>query len=177
MEKEEIDADKMTRFIRMNELRLVTEYNPTVISSSSLPSPQHLASSIAASSGSSVYAWGCVQGLPQWCRWSWGKPVHIFAVAEWRGSRSCIGLDRWGGERIEGTSSGLPVDLRHWWAKNCISYRSCCFFPGAFVMPYHAYRSCSARILSLWLRNLKKHGNPVTCSLEQVFLRHPEKWA
>ncbi|XP_042672186.1 endoplasmic reticulum resident protein 27 [Centrocercus urophasianus] len=29
MDKEEIDADKMTRFIRMNELRLVTEYNPT----------------------------------------------------------------------------------------------------------------------------------------------------
>ncbi|XP_031456360.1 endoplasmic reticulum resident protein 27 [Phasianus colchicus] len=29
MDKEEIDADKMSRFIRMNELRLVTEYNPT----------------------------------------------------------------------------------------------------------------------------------------------------
>uniref|UniRef100_A0A8C9FRB4 Endoplasmic reticulum protein 27 n=1 Tax=Pavo cristatus TaxID=9049 RepID=A0A8C9FRB4_PAVCR len=29
MDSEEIDADKMSRFIRMNELRLVTEYNPT----------------------------------------------------------------------------------------------------------------------------------------------------
>ncbi|XP_072217632.1 endoplasmic reticulum resident protein 27 [Excalfactoria chinensis] len=29
MDREEIDADKMSRFIRMNELRLVTEYNPT----------------------------------------------------------------------------------------------------------------------------------------------------
>ncbi|XP_031408022.1 endoplasmic reticulum resident protein 27, partial [Meleagris gallopavo] len=29
LDKEEIDADKMSRFIRMNELRLVTEYNPT----------------------------------------------------------------------------------------------------------------------------------------------------
>lgn len=48
LDKEEIDADKMSRFIRMNELRLVTEYNPTVISSSSLPSPQHPASPILA---------------------------------------------------------------------------------------------------------------------------------
>ncbi|NXJ10133.1 ERP27 protein, partial [Odontophorus gujanensis] len=29
LNSEEIDADKMSRFIRMNELRLVTEYNPT----------------------------------------------------------------------------------------------------------------------------------------------------
>lgn len=77
MESEEIDADKMSRFIRINELRLVTEYNPTVISSSSLPSPQHPASSIRASSGSSVYAWGCVQGLPQWCRWVGGSHAYL----------------------------------------------------------------------------------------------------
>lgn len=77
MDSEEIDADKMSRFIRINELRLVTEYNPTVISSSSLPSPQHPASSIRASSGSSVYAWGCVQGLPQWCRWVGGSHAYL----------------------------------------------------------------------------------------------------
>ncbi|NXG58191.1 ERP27 protein, partial [Hemiprocne comata] len=28
MNDKEVDADKMTRFVRMNELRLVTEYNP-----------------------------------------------------------------------------------------------------------------------------------------------------
>ena len=34
MNGKDVDAEKMTRFIRMNELRLVTEYNPVVITSS-----------------------------------------------------------------------------------------------------------------------------------------------
>jgi len=39
MNSEDVDAKKMIRFIRMNELRLVTEYNPVVITSSLQPSP------------------------------------------------------------------------------------------------------------------------------------------
>lgn len=42
-----------------------------------------------------------------------GEAVHIFAAAEWHGSRHCTGVDMWGGEMIGGSSSDLPVDLRH----------------------------------------------------------------
>lgn len=37
VDSENMNAEKMSRFIRMNELRLVTEYNPVVITSSSQP--------------------------------------------------------------------------------------------------------------------------------------------
>lgn len=39
MNSKDVDAEKMTRFVRMNELRLVTEYNPVVITNSPQPGP------------------------------------------------------------------------------------------------------------------------------------------
>uniref|UniRef100_A0A8C0Z999 Uncharacterized protein n=1 Tax=Cyanistes caeruleus TaxID=156563 RepID=A0A8C0Z999_CYACU len=39
MNNRDVDAKKLTRFVRMNELRLVTEYNPVVITSSLQSSP------------------------------------------------------------------------------------------------------------------------------------------
>ena len=74
VDSEDINAEKMSRFIRMNELRLVTEYNPVVITNSSQPSPQHSASSSWASSGPSVHARGWMQGLPQW---GWGRHTTL----------------------------------------------------------------------------------------------------
>lgn len=53
MNSKDVDVEKMTRFVRMNELRLVTEYNPVVITRSLQPSPQHLSSSSWALLGSS----------------------------------------------------------------------------------------------------------------------------
>lgn len=72
------------------------------------------------------------------------------------GSRCSTGAFRWGGEGKGGSSSGLPVNLGHWWTKSCISYHSRCFLPWAFAMSYCACRPCP----SVWLGSLKKHGNP-----------------
>lgn len=38
MSDRDVDAKKLIRFVRMNELRLVTEYNPVVITNSLQPS-------------------------------------------------------------------------------------------------------------------------------------------
>lgn len=43
MNDRDVDAEKLTRFVRMNELRLVTEYNPVVITNSLQSSPLSLA--------------------------------------------------------------------------------------------------------------------------------------
>lgn len=43
MNDRDVDAKKLTRFVRMNELRLVTEYNPVVITNSLQTSPLSLA--------------------------------------------------------------------------------------------------------------------------------------
>lgn len=43
MNNRDVDAKKLTRFVRMNELRLVTEYDPVVITSSLQSSPLRLA--------------------------------------------------------------------------------------------------------------------------------------
>lgn len=60
MNSNDVDAEKMTRFVRMNELRLVTEYNPVVITNSSQPSPSCLVSSSWVSSGPRVCTPRCV---------------------------------------------------------------------------------------------------------------------
>lgn len=80
VDSEDVNAEKMSRFIRMNELRLVTEYNPVVITSSSQPSPQHSVSSSWASSGPSVYARGCMQGLHSGVDGD-GEDTQLFAAA------------------------------------------------------------------------------------------------
>lgn len=61
----DVDAEKMSRFVRMNELRLVTEYNPVVITNSPQTSPSCLASSSWASSGPRVCTPRHVWGLRQ----------------------------------------------------------------------------------------------------------------
>lgn len=76
MNSKDVDAEKMTRFIRMNELRLVTEYNPVVIISSPQPLPWHLASSWA-SSGPRVGIRRCVRGLWQQRGWGWGSHAAL----------------------------------------------------------------------------------------------------
>lgn len=77
MNDKDVDAEKMTRFVRMNELRLVTEYNPVVITSSPQPSPWPLTSSSWVSSGPKVCMPRCVQGLWQWCGCVWGSHTTL----------------------------------------------------------------------------------------------------
>lgn len=77
MNSEDVDAEKMTRFIRMNELRLVTEYNPVVITGSPQPSPWYLASFSWAFSGPRVCIPRCVRGLRQQCGWGWGSHAAL----------------------------------------------------------------------------------------------------
>lgn len=77
MNSKDVDAEKMTRFIRMNELRLVTEYNPVVITSSPQPSLWYLASSSWMSSGPRFCTPSCVQGLWQQCGWGWGRHTGL----------------------------------------------------------------------------------------------------
>lgn len=43
MNNREVDAKDLTRFVRINELRLVTEYNPVVMTNSLQSSPLCLA--------------------------------------------------------------------------------------------------------------------------------------
>lgn len=117
VDSEDINAEKMSRFIRMNELRLVTEYNPVVITSSSQPSPQHSVSSSWASSGPSVYACGCMQGLHSGVTLGDGEDTQLFAATAQSEREQVQHQDiqvGWGGERRQFlwpySKSGALVD-------------------------------------------------------------------
>lgn len=126
MNSKDVDAEKMTRFIRMNELRLVTDYNPVVITSSPQSSPGHLASSSWVSSGPRVCMPRCVPVLWQWCGWGWGghKLFAATPCGEWKQMLHWSMQVGWGEEWRHGSSFTLPINLGCWWAGSSTSYHS-----------------------------------------------------
>lgn len=92
MNNRDVDAKKLTRFVRMNELRLVTEYDPVVIISFLQSSPLRLAFSSWCPLAP-VCIPTSVWGLEQWCRWDWGSHTALHCYSTCGLEADLLGLE------------------------------------------------------------------------------------
>lgn len=111
MNDRDVDAEKLTRFVRMNELRLVTEYNPVVIINSLHSSPLSLAFLLLmVSSGPRLHIQMCegwsngVDGIEEAT-----QPFTAAPHMDWK--QIFWGRNVVGEEGTNGISFGFPVNL------------------------------------------------------------------